>query len=182
MDRRTFAKTLTGTALATVTPNFLSSTQAAFAKSPQPDHLLIELGYRWLSPTELLEPILRSIASVRQDFWHGSNFLLPTCRVRDNLDLEPFAYRISQNGKLLQFGYKQPATFLFVNPDRDQVSNFPAHEFFDDLGYQLFWVPNDQFESAKAAGLNHIDYGTFLAVQAGVGCYRRQRDTERSSV
>lgn len=134
IDRRQFGKTIATT---TVASPILTSAAAGACAAVLADRILIEIGYDWISPNQLILPYKPSIAHVRTRLWDKYGLHLPFCSIRDDLSLDPYAFRASFNGRMQRFGHKQPRALAFLNQDWYTRIAFAAEDSVDDFRFHL---------------------------------------------
>jgi flagellar biosynthesis protein FlhA len=129
------------------------------------DMLALEVGYELIPAIEvsLGGTLLERIGSIRRQFAADLGIIVPPVRIRDNLQLEPGAYRFVMLGTELASGTLRQGRLLAMNPAgtapdidgekaTDPVFKTPAR-----------WVlPRDR-ELAEALGYTVVDHATVMA-------------------
>jgi flagellar biosynthesis protein FlhA len=129
------------------------------------DMLALEVGYELIPAIEatLGGTLLERIASIRRQFAADLGIIVPPIRIRDNLQLEPGAYRFVMLGTELASGMLRQGRLLAMNPagtapeiDGDKGSD-PV------FGTPARWIlPRDR-ELAEALGYTVVDHATVMA-------------------
>lgn len=117
--------------------------------------LELEIGYR-LVP--LIEPdaggdLLDRIAQIRRQMALELGFVLPSVRVRDNLQLPPNQYNIKLRGVTLETGDVMADLWLAMSTDPDVVEDIQGIETREPaFGLPALWVDESEKEKAEVAG------------------------------
>ncbi len=134
-------------------------------QSSQVDPISLELGYGLISMVDENNggKLLSRIKNIRKKLSTELGFLLPSVRVKDNLDLEPNAYQISLNGAIRGSGILQTSKQLAINPGNiaTQLDGIPAKE--PAFGMEAFWIDEGDKEHAQSVGYTVVDSGTVVA-------------------
>ena len=132
--------------------------------SPE-DALGLEVGYRLIP---LVDPqkggeLMSRIKGVRKKLTQELGFLVPPVHVRDNLELQPGAYRITLHGVPLATGQVYPDRELALNPGRvfGVVEGIPTRD--PTYGLEALWIEKNVREHAQTQGYTVVDAGTVIA-------------------
>ena len=115
----------------------------------------LEIGYR-LVP--LIEPdaggdLLERIAQIRRQVALELGFVLPSVRVRDNLQLPPNKYNIKIRGITIDSGEVMSDLWLAMSTDPDVVEELAGIKTKEPaFGLPALWIGEDLKEQAEIAG------------------------------
>jgi flagellar biosynthesis protein FlhA len=123
------------------------------------DRIALEIGYRLVPLVQDKNGtgILEHVAQLRKRFAQRDGVVLPAVRVRDNVRLEPGAYRILLGGQEVAKGTIEPGQFLAMDSGgatgklRGKATKDPAFDL------PAWWIPAAQREEAELAGFTVID-------------------------
>jgi flagellar biosynthesis protein FlhA len=121
----------------------------------QVETLELEIGYRLVPLIEVDAggDLLERIAQIRRQVAMEFGLVLPSVRVRDNLQLEPGQYNIKLRGITIDSGEVQSDLLLAMNTDPDITEPIPGIETKEPaFGLPAIWIEPDQKEIAEAAG------------------------------
>lgn len=115
----------------------------------------LEIGYR-LVP--LIEPdaggdLLERISQIRRQIALELGFVLPSIRVRDNLQLPPNQYQIKLRGVVIDSGEVMADLWLAMSTDPDvteEIQGIATKE--PAFGLPATWIGEDQKEEAEISG------------------------------
>lgn len=116
----------------------------------------IEIGYRLVSllDAEKGGDLLDRIAQIRRQTALDFGIVLPSIRVRDNLQLPPNTYQVKLKGTPIETGEVYPERFLAMNsmggPDDTNLQGISAIEPAFNL--PALWIEDSTKEYAEAAG------------------------------
>ncbi len=123
------------------------------------DRIALEIGYRLipLVQDKAGTGILDHVAQLRRRFATREGVVLPALRIKDNVRLEPNAYRVLIGGQDVARGVIEPGNFLAMDgggasgklrgrPTRDPAFGLPA-----------WWVSAAQREEAELLGYTVVD-------------------------
>ena len=128
------------------------------------DRLGIEIGYRLIG---LVEPgrhggLLDHIRSVRRQFAQNLGLVVPPIRVRDNVQLDPNAYRIVLGGQEVARGELRAGQFLAMDPSGTAPA-IPGVETIEPaFGLPARWIPETEKDRAELRGYTVIDAPSVL--------------------
>lgn len=131
----------------------------------QVDVICVELGYGLIP---LIEEdrhgrLLQRAKGIRKKMSGELGFLLPTIRIRDNLDLSPNRYHLIVNGSTRGRGDIELGKFLAINPGSvlETISGMPTRE--PAFGLEAVWIDAKDKEYAQAVGYTVVDTSTVIA-------------------
>lgn len=116
----------------------------------------IEIGYRLvpLLNVEMGGDLLERIAQIRRQTALDLGIVLPSIRVRDNLQLSPNTYQIKLKGVPIEAGEVYPDRSLAMNAmggeDNPNIKGIQAIE--PAFGLPAIWIEEDQKDYAEAYG------------------------------
>ncbi len=107
--------------------------------------------------------LLRRIAMIRQQLAMEMGFVLPTVRVRDNLQLPPNEYVVKLRGVEIARGRLMPGQYLAMDPGTAE-GEIPGTETVEPaFGLPAKWIPPTQRERAELLGYTVVDAESVLA-------------------
>ncbi len=129
------------------------------------DQLGLELGYRLIALVDKNRQgdLLNRIKGVRRKFAHEVGFLPPAVHVRDNLELNPSAYRITLRGVVVGEGEAFPGLHLAINPGGITTPLIGTATTDPAFGLPAHWIDERQKEAAQMAGFTVVDSETVMA-------------------
>ena len=129
------------------------------------DQLGLELGYRLIALVDKNRQgdLLNRIKGVRRKFAHEVGFLPPAVHVRDNLELNPSAYRITLRGVVVGEGEAFPGLHLAINPGGITTPLIGTATTDPAFGLPAHWIDERQKETAQMAGFTVVDSETVMA-------------------
>ena len=123
------------------------------------DALELEIGYGLipLVGEERAENLLKRITGVRRQLASELGFILPKVRVRDNLQLSPYVYRIKLRGEEVARGEVRLERFLAIGvlEEGSLVQGEATTE--PTFGLPALWISEDERGRAELAGLTVVD-------------------------
>ncbi len=133
------------------------------------DILGLEVGYRLIA---LVDParaassggdLLLRIKGVRKKFAQDVGFLPPAVHIRDNLELEPAAYRMTLRGAVVGEGRAYPGMLLAINPGGATQALPGTHTTDPAFGLPAVWIEERMRDQAQMAGFTVVDCSTVIA-------------------
>ena len=129
------------------------------------DALGLEVGYRLIPLVDRAQngQLLGRLRGVRKKLSQELGFLVPAVHIRDNLDLEPTAYRLSIHGAVIGQSVIEVDKELAINPGEvygeldGAVTRDPVFEL------EAVWIGEDQREQAQSLGYTVVDASTVIA-------------------
>ncbi|TXG95768.1 MAG: flagellar biosynthesis protein FlhA, partial [Nevskiaceae bacterium] len=132
--------------------------------SPE-DALGLEVGYRLIPLVDARKggELMSRIKGVRKKLTQELGFLVPPVHVRDNLELQPGAYRVTLHGVPLATGQVYPDRDLALNSGRvfGAVEGIPTRD--PTFGLDALWIEKGTREHAQTQGYTVVDAGTVIA-------------------
>jgi len=123
------------------------------------DRIALEIGYRLIPLVQDKSGtgILDHVAQLRRRFAQREGVVLPSVRIKDNIRLEPGAYRILLGGQEVARGTIEPGQYMAMDPGtasgklRGKPTKDPA------FGLPAWWIASAQRDEAELAGYTVID-------------------------
>jgi flagellar biosynthesis protein FlhA len=129
------------------------------------DTLGLEVGYRLIPLVDNAGDgeLIRRIKGIRKKFAREVGFLPPSVHIRDNLEMNPSAYRITLKGVEIGSGEIKTGLFMAINPGNVNA-NLPGTATTDPaFGLPAIWVEANVREQAQAMGYTVVDAATVVA-------------------
>jgi flagellar biosynthesis protein FlhA len=131
----------------------------------QVDVISLELGYGLIPmvDSETGGRLLNRLKGIRKKLSAEMGFLLPSIRIRDNLDNAPDSYHIVLNGSVRGMGTIAVGKEMAINPGnvlseiQGQAGKDPA------FGLDAVWIESSEREYAQAVGYTVVDSSTVIA-------------------
>ncbi|MBX9583985.1 MAG: flagellar biosynthesis protein FlhA [Gemmataceae bacterium] len=175
---RRFARP-TPAAAPTATPGAATTPEAGPAKSPvegylddflQADRVSLEIGAALIPLVSARRGpgLLDRIGGLRRDLARQSGLWVPAVRVRDNIQLEPQAYRILVGGREVARGEVRPEMYLAIDPGgatRIQLEGEDGRE--PAFGLPARWIPEAERNRAEMAGYTVVDAPSVIITHLG---------------
>ena len=125
----------------------------------QADRVGIEIGARlipWAKP-ELGQALVERVMNLRRDLARKNGVWVPSVRIRDNIQLEPEAYRIFINGRETARGHVRVQSFLAlaVGEPAFTIDGEATHE--PAFGLPAKWIAENDRPRAELAGYTVVD-------------------------
>jgi flagellar biosynthesis protein FlhA len=133
------------------------------------DRLGIEIGYRLIGLVEAGKHggLLEHIRAVRRQFATELGIVIPPIRVKDNVQLDPNAYRVLLAGQPVASGELRAGHFLAMDPG----GNAPPVGGIDTIepafGLPAKWITEADRDRAEVAGYTVIDAPSVLVTHLG---------------
>jgi len=135
----------------------------------QTDRACIEIGARLIP---LVDPkrgsgLLQRIGGLRRDLAKKSGLWVPPVRVRDNIQLDPDAYRILVCGREVARGHIRPDCWLAIDPGgvrvplQGEVAKDPV------FGLPARWIVENDRQRAELAGYTVVDAPSIVITHLG---------------
>ena len=129
------------------------------------DVIGLEVGYRLVPLVDRAQggDLLARIRGVRRKLSQDLGFLVPTVHIRDNLDLQPNAYRIQLSGVPVGESAIYVDRELAINPGRvfGKLEGIDARD--PAFGMEATWIDISQREQAQSLGYTVVDPSTVIA-------------------
>ncbi|MCQ2739541.1 MAG: flagellar biosynthesis protein FlhA [bacterium] len=131
------------------------------------DTLEIEVGYRLvqLLNIEMGGDLLERIAQIRRQTALDLGIVLPSIRVRDNLQLSPNSYQIKLKGVALESGEVYPERYLAMCAG-DPVGNLAIngiHAIEPAFGLPAIWIENKDKDLAEISGYTVVSASAVIS-------------------
>ena len=128
------------------------------------DRLGIEIGYRLIG---LVEPgrhggLLDHIRSLRKQFAQTFGIVVPPIRVRDNVQLDPNAYRVLLGGQEIARGSLRAGSYLAMDPSGTAQPIQGIETIEPAFGLPARWIPDTEKDRAELLGYTVIDAASVL--------------------
>ena len=131
------------------------------------DTIEIEVGYRLvqLLNVEMGGDLLERIAQIRRQTALDLGIILPSIRVRDNLQLSPNSYQIKLKGVPLETGDVYPERFLAMSAG-DPVGNLAIngiHAIEPAFGLPALWIEAKDKDLAEMSGYTVVSASAVIS-------------------
>jgi flagellar biosynthesis protein FlhA len=139
--------------------------EASWADVAPVDVLGLEVGYRLIPLVDRNQDgdLLKRIRGLRKKFAAEVGFLSAPVHIRDNLELNPNAYRITLKGAEVGSGEAYPALCLAINPGRVSGPLNGKQTKDPAFGLPAIWIETALRDQANAMGYTVVDAGTVIA-------------------
>ena len=129
------------------------------------DMIGLEVGYRLIPLVDKNQggQLMNRIKGVRRKLSQELGFLIPPVHIRDNLDLNPNAYRITLMGVPVGEGEVYPDRELAINPGRvyGELEGIPTRD--PSFGLEAVWIDPSLHDQAQTLGYTVVDPATVIA-------------------
>jgi flagellar biosynthesis protein FlhA len=129
------------------------------------DALGLEVGYRLIPMVDARQggELMARIKGVRRKLTQDLGFLVPPVHIRDNLQLQPGAYRLLVHGVPVAEGTVHPDRELALNPGRvfGSIAGIPTKD--PAFGLDAIWIDKGAREHAQSMGYTVVDGPTVIA-------------------
>ena len=128
------------------------------------DTIEIEVGYRLVQLLNV-EDLLERIAQIRRQTALDLGIVLPSIRVRDNLQLSPNSYQIKLKGVALEAGEVYPERFLAMCAG-DPVGNLAIngiHAIEPAFGLPALWIEGKDKDMAEMSGYTVVSASAVIS-------------------
>ena len=131
------------------------------------DTIEIEVGYRLvqLLNVEMGGDLLERIAQIRRQTALDLGIVLPSIRVRDNLQLSPNSYQIKLKGVALESGEVYPERYLAMSAG-DPVGNLTIngiHAIEPAFGLPALWIESKDKDLAEISGFTVVSASAVIS-------------------
>ncbi|WP_404338953.1 flagellar biosynthesis protein FlhA [Pseudoalteromonas mariniglutinosa] len=131
----------------------------------QVDVIGLEVGYRLIPLVDQSQggELLNRIKGVRKKLSQELGFLVPPVHIRDNLELDPNAYRITMMGVSSGEGELKHGDELAINPGQvfGPIKGVDTKD--PAFGLDAVWIKPDQKDEAQSLGYTVVDAATVVA-------------------
>ena len=125
----------------------------------------LEVGYRLVSIVDAKEngDLLERIANIRKQFALNWGVIVPSIKIKDNLELKPGGYLIKLNSVEVARGELLPDHFLAMDPGTviEKIEGVQTSE--PVFGLSAVWIGEDKKEDAQYNGYTVVDLSTVVA-------------------
>lgn len=159
------AETENGGAAGTGVANKQEQKELGWDDVQQVDVIGLEVGYRLIPLVDQSQggELLNRIKGVRKKLSQELGFLVPPVHIRDNLELDPNAYRITMMGVSTGEGELKHGDELAINPGQ-VFGPIKGIETKDPaFGLDAVWIKPDQKDEAQSLGYTVVDAATVVA-------------------
>ncbi|WP_462171228.1 flagellar biosynthesis protein FlhA [Pseudoalteromonas xiamenensis] len=129
------------------------------------DVIGLEVGYRLIPLVDQAQggELLSRIKGVRKKLSQELGFLVPPVHIRDNLELDPNAYRITLMGVATGEGELKHGDELAINPGQvfGPINGVATRD--PAFGLDAVWIKPDQKDEAQSLGYTVVDAATVVA-------------------
>lgn len=129
------------------------------------DTLELEVGYGLISIVDADQngDLLERITNIRKQFALDLGIIVPSIRIRDNLELKPGDYQVLLKGVAIGSGNLMIGHLLAMDPGNvaDRVPGIPTKE--PAFGLDAIWISPRQKDDAIMAGYTVVDMATVIA-------------------
>lgn len=131
----------------------------------QVDVISLELGYGLIPmvDSDTGGRLLNRLKGIRKKLSAEMGFLLPSIRIRDNLDAPPDSYQIVLNGSVRGTGSIATGKDMAINPGNvlSEIPGIPGKD--PAFGLDAVWIEPSEREYAQAVGYTVVDSSTVIA-------------------
>ena len=125
----------------------------------------MEIGYGLVNLVDSSQDgdLLERITHIRKQFALDWGVIVPSIKIKDNLDLRPGGYNIKIKGVNIASGELMPDYFLAMDPGSivEPIEGLKTVE--PVFGLNAVWITEDQKEDAQYNGYTVVDLSTVLA-------------------
>jgi flagellar biosynthesis protein FlhA len=129
------------------------------------DLLELEVGYGLINIVDADQngDLLERISNIRKQFALDLGVIIPSLRIRDNLELKPGDYQLLLKGVQIGSGSLMVGNLLAMDPGSasEKISGIPTRE--PAFGLDAIWISPGQKEVAIYAGYTVVDLSTVIA-------------------
>ena len=129
------------------------------------DLIGLEVGYRLIPLVDRSQggELMARIKGVRKKLTQEYGFLVPVVHIRDNLELNPGAYRITLHGVPIGEAEIHPDRHLAINPGQvfGNLQGIPGKD--PAFGLDAIWIEPAQRDHAQTLGYTVVDPSTVVA-------------------
>jgi len=129
------------------------------------DPIEVEFGYGIipLADKEQGGDLLERVVMIRRQLALELGIIVPTIRLRDNISLKPYEYRINIKGVEVARAELMSDSLLAINPGfaTEEIQGIPTKE--PAFGLDAIWIPSSMKEKAEMAGYTVVDLPSVIA-------------------
>ena len=129
------------------------------------DLVELEVGYGLvhLADTDQSGDLLERITHIRKQFTLDWGVIVPSVRIKDNLELKPSEYIIKLKGVQVASGQLMSDYYLAMDPG-SVIEKIDGVETIEPVfGLQAVWISEDQKDDAQYNGYTVVDLSTIIA-------------------
>ncbi len=142
------------------------------------DMVGLEVGYRLIPLVDRNQggQLLARIKGVRKKLSQELGFLMPSVHIRDNLDLQPNAYRLTLMGVSVAEAEVYPERELAINPGQvfGTLNGLAAKD--PAFGLEAVWIDPGQRDQAQSLGYTVVDASTVVATHLNQILYKHAHE------
>lgn len=131
----------------------------------QVDPMELEIGYGLIPLVEESQggDLVERIGRIRQQIALDLGIIVPSIRIRDNMQLDPNEYKIRIRGVRVAEGDVMPDQYLAVDPGTasEELEGTPTSD--PAFGLEAYWISEAQRQNAESAGYTVVEAGSVLA-------------------
>ena len=129
------------------------------------DMVGLEVGYRLIPLVDRNQggQLLARIKGVRKKLSQDLGFLMPSVHIRDNLDLNPSAYRLTLMGVTVAEAEVYPERELAINPGQVFGTINGVATVDPAFGLEAVWIEPNMRDQAQSLGYTVVDASTVVA-------------------
>ncbi|UIJ45446.1 flagellar biosynthesis protein FlhA [Sphingomonas cannabina] len=127
--------------------------------------VMLDIGYGLVPLVDERKgaPLMGRITGVRRQLSKELGFVVPQVRVRDDINLAPYTYRILVNGVIVGEDQASPDEMLALDTGQ-AVGTIPGKKVKDPtFGLDAIWIGQADADAATGAGYLVVDAGTVIA-------------------
>jgi flagellar biosynthesis protein FlhA len=129
------------------------------------DLLELEVGYGLINIVDADQngDLLERISNIRKQFALDLGIIVPSLRIRDNLELKPGDYQVLLKGVQIGSGSLMVGNLLAMDPGNvvEPIAGIPTKE--PAFGLDAIWITTRQKDEATYAGYTVVDLSTVIA-------------------
>lgn len=129
------------------------------------DPIEVEFGYGIipLADKEQGGDLLERVVMIRRQLALELGIIVPTIRLRDNISLRPYEYRINIKGVEVARAELMSDSLLAINPGfvTEEIQGIPTKE--PAFGLDAIWIPSSMKEKAEMVGYTVVDLPSVIA-------------------
>ncbi len=137
----------------------LATDPESVVKLMQIDPMELEIGYGLIPLVDAEQGgnLLGRISLIRRQIAMDLGIVIPTVRIRDNLQLDPNTYSIKLRGVEVARGEVRVNRYLAMNPGlaEDELDGVPTHE--PTFGLPAVWIGPEEKDRAEMMGFSVVD-------------------------
>ena len=116
---------------------------------------------------EINGQLVRRIAATRKEISKSLGFVIPSVRIRDDLNLEPNLYQIKIGQRIVAEDKLYPGKFLTIPTDDAEVALDGEKVLEPTFGLEAYWINESEKMLAESRGYVVVEPEAVLATQLG---------------